>query len=164
MNEPKWLPIARSFIGVKEIKGPKHNPIILGWLKIVNAWYAEDESPWCGVYPAAVFHKLGYKIPKVAMRAKDWLNWGQKVPVCLGAIGVKSRKGGGHVTFIVGRTKTGMLVGLGGNQNDAVGYATFDPRDFEGFRYPSEVPLPMIVGQSSLPILEARSYVPAREA
>ena len=43
MSEPKWLPIARSFIGVKEIKGPKHNPIILGWLKIVNAWYAEDE-------------------------------------------------------------------------------------------------------------------------
>lgn len=164
MNEPKWLPIARKFIGVKEIKGPKHNPIITGWLKVLGAWYDDDESPWCGVYPAAVFKTLGYKYPTYYMRAKDWLKWGQRVPVCLGAVGIKSRKGGGHVTIIVGRTQTGLLVGLGGNQNDEVRYSVFPPDAFEGFRYPIEEHLPLVTGHSSLPLVEVHSHVPAREA
>jgi uncharacterized protein (TIGR02594 family) len=162
--EPKWLPIARSYYGIREIKGPKTNPVISGWLKMLNAWYSDDESPWCGVFVGAVFHKLGYKIPKLYMRAKAWLDWGQQVPVCVGAVGVKSRVGGGHVTFIVGRTKEGKLVGLGGNQGDAVSYATFDPKVFEGFRYPSGVPLPLIVGMNSLPIMEVVSNGPVSEA
>lgn len=33
MTAPRWLTIARSYIGVREIKGPKHNPTIMGWLR-----------------------------------------------------------------------------------------------------------------------------------
>jgi len=57
-----------------------------------------------------------------------------------------------------------MLVGLGGNQGDAVSYATFDPRVFEGFRWPSEVELPLAVGQGSLPLVTVSKNAPVKES
>lgn len=30
--EPSWLGIARKYIGIREIPGPKHNATIMGWL------------------------------------------------------------------------------------------------------------------------------------
>lgn len=33
MSGPRWLTIAASHIGTKEIAGPKHNAKIIGWLK-----------------------------------------------------------------------------------------------------------------------------------
>lgn len=160
----RWVIHATKYLGVKELRGPKTSPVIAGWLKVLKAWWADDETPWCGVFVGAVFHEMGMKIPPLYMQAKAWLKWGQEVPVCFGAVGIKSRVGGGHVTIIVGRTKEGMLVGLGGNQGDAVSYATFDPRVFEGFRWPSEVELPLAVGQGSLPIVTVSKNAPVKES
>lgn len=42
--------------------------------------------------------------------------------------------GTGHVGFIVGKTKKGKLVSLGGNQNDSVSYS--DEISFQFFVYP----------------------------
>lgn len=164
LAEPKWVPIARKYYGVKEIPGPKTNPIIAKWLKVQKLWYTDDETPWCGTYCGEVFREAGYKIPAMHIRAKAWLKWGKAVPVCMGAVGIKSRKGGGHVTIIVGRNSRGMLVGLGGNQDNQVKYSLFDPRDFEGFRYPAEEPLPLVVGVPSLPLMEVQQNAPAHEA
>ncbi len=163
-NEPRWVTHARKFYGLKEAKGPKTNPVIAGWLKTLKAWYGDDETPWCGTFLGAVFHEMGYKIPAVYMRAKDWLKWGKAVPICFGAVGIKSRVGGGHVTIIVGRTREGKLVGLGGNQGDAVSYATFDPKVFEGFRWPINEPLPIAVGMASLPLIQVNNNAPVSEA
>ena len=33
MNELSWISEARKHIGLREIKGAKHNPTILAWLK-----------------------------------------------------------------------------------------------------------------------------------
>ena len=35
MNLPElpWIAEARKHVGQKEIKGPKHNPVIMGWIK-----------------------------------------------------------------------------------------------------------------------------------
>ena len=44
LPELKWIAEARKHIGLKEIKGNKHNPTILSWLKKLKAWWHEDES------------------------------------------------------------------------------------------------------------------------
>lgn len=164
MNDPRWITQARKYYGLREVKGPKTNPVIAGWLKVLKAWYGDDETPWCGTYIGGVFNEVGYKIPKLYMQAKAWLTWGTKVQVCFGCVGVKSRTGGGHVTFIVGRTAQGKLVGLGGNQGDAVSYATFNQSDFIDFRWPSEAAVPVIVGLSTLPLLKVNQNAPVSEA
>ncbi len=49
---------------------------------------------------------------------------------------VKTRKGGGHVCFVVGRVqKTGKLVCLGGNQSNMVCYALYAESEFQEFRW-----------------------------
>lgn len=57
MTEPVWLTLARAQIGVREIVGPKHSPIIMGWLQEVGAKALgvkvnDDETPWCGSFMA----------------------------------------------------------------------------------------------------------------
>ncbi len=43
----------------------------------------------------------------------------------VGAIAVKTRNGGGHVTFVAGRTRGGTLACCGGNQNDEVNVSPY---------------------------------------
>ncbi len=39
MSKPLWLIEAQRHIGVKEIKGAKHNSFIILWLKTLSAWW-----------------------------------------------------------------------------------------------------------------------------
>ena len=129
--------VARSYLGVKEIKGPKHNTVILGWLDDLGAWWREDESAWCGLLPAVSFRKAGYPIPKLYMRAKAWLDWGQRLTIPVyGCVVVFDRAGGGHVGFVVGVDPDGNPWVLGGNQGDAVTIAKFDKARVLGYRIP----------------------------
>ena len=54
MSEPSWLKIARSYEGLKEIPGPRHNQTIIRWLGKLKAWWSDDETPWCGVFVAGL--------------------------------------------------------------------------------------------------------------
>ena len=136
LPELKWIAEARKHIGLKEIKGSRHNPIILSWLKKLKAWWNEDESAWCGLYVAYCLQEANVPIPKHWYRALDYLSYGTRlVKPAYGCVAVKSRKGGGHVCFVVGQTKEGKLVCLGGNQNDMVCYALYDRKDFEAFMW-----------------------------
>ena len=91
------------FKGVTEIPGPRHNSKILGWLQKLRAWWADDETPWCGVFVAHCMQESGLPLPRFWMRATDWLNWGAKLaaPVA-GCVVVFQRPGGGHVGFVTG--------------------------------------------------------------
>lgn len=134
----KWMPIAKKYTGLKEIKGPKHNNIILGWLAALNAWWHDDETPWCGVFVAAVMKEAGLPFPTAYMRAKAWLSWGMRIkrPV-YGCIAVFDRKGGGHVGFIVGATVDGKHYAvLGGNQMNSVNVMLLETDRAIGFRLP----------------------------
>lgn len=164
LNEPVWVRQARKYNGLKEIKGPKHNIMILKWLKDINAWYANDEEAWCGTFLGGIFTEVKIPIPALAMTAKRWATWGQPVEVCVGAVGVKTRKGGGHVTLIIGRTADGFLLGLGGNQNDGVNIAKFDPSTFIAFRYPPRQTLPIATGFHTLPVMTMKGEVLKNEA
>jgi len=122
MTEPKWLTIARNHIGVKEVPGPKNNATIIGWLKRLKSWIADDSVPWCGVFCAAVMQEAGLPYPKEFPRAKAWADYGanlRSTHVAPGAILVFSREGGGHVGFYIGEDATAYHV-LGGNQSNSV--------------------------------------------
>ena len=77
------------------------------------------------------------------MRAKDWLNWGQKIiQPCVGCIVVFERDGGGHVGFVVGQDANNNLMVLGGNQGDAVKVSPFNLTRVIDYRWPIEYPIP----------------------
>ena len=150
MNLPElpWIAEARKHVGQKEIKGAKHNTRIVAWLESLKAWWKDDETPWCGVFIAHCLQKSGYSkaknvgdfgkiYPKNWFRAKDYLNYGRKLHApAYGCVAVKSRVGGGHVCFVVGRDETTRkLVCLGGNQSDSVCFALYNEGDFEAFMW-----------------------------
>lgn len=78
-TDPLWLAEGRRHIGVREIKGARHNTTISGWLQRLRAWWSDDETPWCGVFVAYCMERAGQSIPRHWYRAKAWLEWG--VPV-----------------------------------------------------------------------------------
>lgn len=161
--KPAWLIEAEKDIGLAEIKGPKHNSRITGWLKKLKAWWAEDETAWCGTACAAWMQAAGQPIPKAWYRAKAWLEWGDPISVpVVGAVVVFDRKGGGHVGFVVGKDKAGNLMVLGGNQGDMVKVSPFAMSRVAGFRLPRgySVPVPNYL----LPVLASDGRLSTNEA
>jgi uncharacterized protein (TIGR02594 family) len=152
MVADKWLRVARSYLGVREFKGAQHNPIILGWLAKLGAWWHDDEQPWCGTFVGAVLKEAGINPAKAFYRAKAWLDWGVAVAPRVGAVVVFDRQGGGHVAFLLGKTSSGQLVCLGGNQGDEVSIRVFDAARVIGYRWPSTELLEVSAG---LPVLAA---------
>ena len=155
MNLPElpWIAEARKHVGQKEIKGPKHNPVIMGWIKYLRGWFTNDETPWCGTFVAYCLTVCGIGIPKHWYRALDYLNYGTPLPKpAYGCVAIKTRKGGGHVCFVVGKTPDGRLVCLGGNQSDMVCYAIYRVTDFEQFRWYGKSGRPAD-GRYTLPVI-----------
>lgn len=67
-----------------------------------------------------------------------------------GCIAVKSRQGGGHVFFVVGKDAKGRILGLGGNQGDTVSIVPFNSADIDGYFWPSK-----LVGLTPVPSFPA---------
>jgi uncharacterized protein (TIGR02594 family) len=141
---PEWIRLAVGEIGVKEIKGPKHNKRVIEYMNATKwgKWVKDDETPWCAGFVGWCMVNAGYidDIPDYSLGAKSWLKFGVSAhkPV-FGAIAVKSRKGGGHVGFVVGRNrKRGTLYILGGNQSDAVCVKEYPENVWLDFRIPED--------------------------
>ncbi len=119
-----WIDTAQREIGVSEVPGKKKsNSRILEYFNDskLNFGVVEDsQTAWCGSFAAWVMIKNGITPPKDSFRASEWQKFGQPLPLdkpFYGAIGFKPRKGGGHVSFIVGRSEDGKkYYMLGGNQ------------------------------------------------
>lgn len=146
LPEFPYIQVARSLIGLKEIKGSQHEPKILEMLKVdFNAvkqrqFIFDDETAWCGTFVAYCLASAGLadRLPFYFYRAKAWATVGRplKAPA-YGCIAVFDRVGGGHVGFIVGKTSDGLLKVLGGNQADSVNIADFDPARVVAYRWVS---------------------------
>ena len=159
-----WIKEAIKHIGLKEIPGPKHNLVILGWLSELKAWWKEDETPWCSTYISHCFRTSGMNIPKNWMRAKDYsLDWGIKLTAPIpGCVVVFERTGGGHVGFVIGKTKTDQLVVLGGNQSNMVNLMKFDTNRVVGYYWPRDFDIPHIF--ASIPVIEIAGNTSVNEA
>ena len=143
-----WIEIAKSFIGLHEIKGEEDQPEIVEFHRVaLGNWVLSQEDidstiPWCASFVTYVMKQAGYEPPANPARAKSWRNFGKQVdePV-YGAIMVKSRKGGGHVGFVVGveRDFQGNITHLkilGGNQEDQVKVSRYRMSDDFTFHVP----------------------------
>jgi len=119
---PKILVQAVKQLGVKEIVGRTHNPVIMGWAEELGLKkvYTEDEIPWCGLFIAHCCHAAGLDVVERPLWALNWAKYGNKVDEpMLGDILTFKRNGGGHVGIYVGEDATYYHV-LGGNQNNSV--------------------------------------------
>ncbi len=158
-----WMTEAFKHNGLKEnTSKTEHNSTILAWLKELKAWWQEDETPWCGVFIAICLKRCGLQYPKAWYRALAYCDPKRKIanPV-YGCVATKTRSGGGHVFFVVGKTAAGKIVGFGGNQNNRVCYATFSPSDLEYYWY-GENSHP--AGPDYLPVLKNVSAAKVTEA
>lgn len=178
MSELKWVRIARSYIGTKEIKGVKHNPVVLAlWQEAfkakgqaVPAVFKNDETAWCGGFVAGVMAEagLGQHIPDGFAMARSWLKAGTKLnnPAygCVVVFWRGSPKGAsGHVGFVVGRDKRGNLMVLGGNQADTVNIMPFDKSRVLGYRWCGTQNMPA-THRFALPFLASDGKVSRNEA
>ncbi|AJQ56067.1 TPA: TIGR02594 family protein [Aeromonas hydrophila] len=139
----RWIEEARTFLGLKEIKGPKHAQAILDmWKAIKRGGIKDDETPWCAAFVGACLERVGIKSTRFES-AKSYLEWGEKLdrPVP-GCVVVFTRDGGGHVGFVVGKSPSGNLLVLGGNQGDEVNIREFPLTRVTGYRWPLHEPMP----------------------
>lgn len=135
-KSPKLFVEAFKFIGLKEIVGPEHNPIIMNWAKELNLEkiYISDEVPWCGLFIAKVCKDAGKEVVENPLWARNWLKWGTKQDVAMfGDILVFSRGKGGHVGIYVGEDKKCFHV-LGGNQGNEVSVIRINKSRLLGIR------------------------------
>ena len=157
--EPEYITIARAELGVKEKRGKRHNKRILQYHK-VSGGFSSDEVPWCGSFVNWVMREAGFDTVDTPARALSWINFGYSAhkPV-LGAIAVKTRHGGGHVCFVVGKSKKGKyLYCLGGNQGDAVSIRKYPVGVFKDFR------LPFGQQKTALPVYSKKIKYASKEA
>ena len=140
---PRWMEIAKGYVGLKEIPGKRHNSTILSWLAKLGAWWRDDETPWCGVFVAHCMREAGLPVPQYWMRARAWADYGanlRSTHVAPGAILVFARQGGGHVGFYAGEDASFFYV-LGGNQSNSVNVAKIAKARCIAIRWPRGEPV-----------------------
>lgn len=139
----KWLTIARSFDGLKEIPGKNHEKKILAFFKdIGHPEIQDDETAWCAAFVGACLQRAGY-VSSGSPVARSYEKWGRVLdrPI-VGCVAVfKNPKSSweGHVGFYVGEDATGIYV-LGGNQGNAVNVKRFPRKgalELVGYRWPT---------------------------
>lgn len=161
---PRILVQAVKQLGVKEVVGKEHNPVILGWareLKLASV-YNSDEIPWCGLFVAYCCHVAGLDVVSKPLWALSWATWGTEVAEpMLGDVLTFKRTGGGHVGIYVGEDDTHYHV-LGGNQGNAVSVSRIDKkRLFKARRTAWKVAQPANVRKV---FLEAKGTITTNEA
>lgn len=159
-----WMVTALKEVGQAEVSGKKANPRILEYFKASKFWGTDDSggrNAWCASFVAWVMKQNGYVAVENAFRAKAWSSFGKKIkdPV-YGAIGVKSRRGGGHVAFVVGQSLDGKyLFMLGGNQGDMVQIKKYPLSVWSSFVVPANFNMDDI----DLPVYSKPAAIAGRE-
>lgn len=142
---PRWLSIARSYIGTEEVPGMANNPQILKWFEQTgpNAdWAKADSIPWCAAFVNGCLKEAGIR-GSGSLMARSFLNWGVKLhkPVP-GAIAVfpRGRPPSGHVAFVESvNWDNGTITTIDGNVSDEVARRTRKINSALGYRWPKGV-------------------------
>lgn len=172
LEDPIWLKQALSYIGTKELKGRRHNPTILRWLKELKYGFTDDETPWCGTFVAAVLNDVEMPFLKNGAWSRAWLKYsstgGEPVVLDKPAVGAivvfwRGKRSGwsGHVGFVVGKDRYGNLMVVGGNQGDMVKISPFDTNRVLGYIWPGTKPY---ASRFDLPIIDSNGKVSTNEA
>jgi uncharacterized protein (TIGR02594 family) len=145
---PLWHAEAGRLMGTREIAGRQHSGTIMGWAKRLKLAYADDETPWCGLFVAHCIAATlpDEPLPANPLGARNWLKFGRTLTEpALGAILVfwRGSKAGwsGHVGLYAGERADAFRV-LGGNQSNAVTETWLAKDRLLGIRWPGSVDLP----------------------
>lgn len=166
---PLWLAVSLSHLGLHEGVGAADNKELIADIQTVAADYQHDATPWCAGWVSFCLSKAGEKPSSQPLWALSYSDTRNQPVVKLegpavGAIAVKTRNGGGHVTFVAGRTRGGALACCGGNQNDEVNVSPYNASVFVGFFWPRGAALPSKVGINNLPIVTSAGKPVSSEA
>ena len=167
--EPVWLRLARTYLGLQEYPGNRHNPKILEWWSRLRLPFRDDETPWCAAFVCGVLEEAGIRSTRsAAARSFHWSQWGQVLDgPAVGAVASLwrgARKGAsGHVGFIVGRDHFGHLMILGGNQGNRVSILAFNVERLLSCHWPAQEEAPEQVGFATLPVLESNGRISHNE-
>lgn len=138
-----WFEEARRLMGVKEIKGKGNNAVIMDWADDLDAAYAGDAVPWCGLFVAhCIAATLAREeIPAGFLGARSWRRFGRECEPTRGAVLVFWRtdpvhSGNGHVGFYAGEDERSFYV-LAGNQSDSVSIARIAKGRLLAARFPA---------------------------
>lgn len=142
MGETPWMDFLLRNLNQKEIPGTKANPFIADLFKYTSLRGTKlalsDETAWCAALVCAALGKTGYEHVNSAS-ARECEKIGVESEIRYGAIATVPRKGGSgrHVFFIYAHNrKAGTVVGLGGNQSNALNKRTFKVKDLKAVRWP----------------------------
>lgn len=171
VGRPLWLEAGLRLIGTKEAPGAKDNPNIIDWAKQeggdISKEYDHDSVPWCALFADHCLRLADIKGPGT-LWALDFAGKWPSVKLngpAVGAFAPMLRSGGGHITIVVGRDQRGNVMGLGGNQSDAVNIEPFAvSRLNKGFWWPKSIALPAKTGINNLPIVLSNGQVSHNEA
>ena len=171
VGRPLWLEAGIALIGTKEAPGAKDNRVIIDWAKEeggdIAKEYDHDSIPWCALFANHCLAKADIK-GTGTLWALDFAGKWPSVKLsgpAVGAFAPMVRSGGGHIIQVVGRDQHGYIMGLGGNQSDAVNIEPFPvSRLNRGFWWPKGQPLPAKVGFDNLPIVLSNGQVSHNEA
>lgn len=171
INRPLWVEAGLKLLGTHEGVGSADNKAIIDWAKDeggdISKEYTHDSIPWCALFANHILTKVGLKGTETLWA----LDFAGKWPAirlagpAVGAFAPMKRTGGGHITIIVGKDQNGNVMGLGGNQSDAVTIAPFaTSRLNQGFWWPKDATLPTHIGLNSLPIVKSNGQISTNEA
>ena len=167
---PAWVRVARSYLGLQEYRGNRHNPKILEWWVKLRLPFTDDETPWCAGYVGGVLEECGIRSTRsAAARSYNWQDWGVRLNgPAVGAVVVfwrKQRKGPyGHVGIVVGRDQFGNIMVIGGNQRNRVSIKPFASTRVLSYHYPKGHSLPARTGIATLPVVTSNGRVSQNEA
>lgn len=171
MEDPSWLKVAKDYVGMKEIPGPKDNPIIVKFMKdLSHGVVADDETAWCAGFTGHCLKESGLKLPSNPLSARSYLELPVKLSKpAVGALAIfwRGSKASwqGHIGIIAGRDKAGNIMVVSGNNQNMVNISPYQWQGVGnrllGFRWPSIAPLPE---RYNLPIVAATSHGGGSEA
>ena len=123
--------IAKSYLGLAEWPGARHNPQVVGFFEQSgHGWVEDDETPWCAAFVGAVLAQAGMR-GTGKLNAQSYKDWGEEVSLedaQRGDIVVFWRESPnswkGHVGFYEGQRHDTIMV-LGGNQGNKVSIAEY---------------------------------------
>lgn len=170
IGRPLWFEAGLQLLGTKEVQGPGDSRVVIDWAKD-EGWniakeYTHDSIPWCALFAGHCLTKAGLKGTGTLWALDFAGKWPSvRLPgMAVGAFAPMVRNGGGHIIMIAGRDQHGNVMGLGGNQGDAVSIVPFAiSRLNQGFWWPAGQPLPK-TGFAGLPIVNSNGRVSSNEA
>lgn len=149
-----WLIEAARHIGLNQGVGRANNQTIMDWADDLDIGFADDETPWCGLF---VGHCVGSALPNDTLPAnllgaRQWLRFGIPCMPQLGAVMVfwRGDRNGwqGHVAFYWANDGTHFHV-LGGNQSDKVSVTRIPHNRLLDARWPASLPTRGITRKAS---------------